>query len=185
MAASSDGKNEKNFLQLHRLVLDSTRVLRAKFDSFVPTGTTLQAWLPSDKDLKKAKLSDKQIRHIKQHNKSEMFDISVLTSLLRHFCYKADLKHPLWDETDNNKIVQSETGEIADIVRIRNLRNEVCIICKHLMLDIYIVHVHVIIGWQYVKFYIEVTIKVEQSMLYNKKENLYSYVKPEGYFENM
>ena len=139
MAPSLDGKNERNFLQLHRLVLDSTRVLRAKFDSFVPTGTNLQAWLPSDKDLKKAKLSEKQIRHIKQHNKSEMFDISVLTSLLRHFCYKADLKHPLWDETDNKKVVPSLTGEIADIVRIRNLRNEVCIICKHLMLDIHCV----------------------------------------------
>jgi len=133
MEASSDGKNERNFLQLHRLVLDSTRVLRAKFDSFVPSGTTLQAWLPSDKDLKRAKLTDKQIRHIKQHKKSEMFDISVLTSLLRHFCYKADLKHPLWDETDNKKVVPSLTGEIADIVRIRNLRNEVCITCKHLM----------------------------------------------------
>ena len=127
MAASSEGKNERNFLQLHKLVLDSTRVLRAKFDSFIPSGTTLQAWLPSDKNLKKAKLSEKQIRYIKQHNNSEMFDITVLTSLLRHFCYKADLKHPLWDETDNNKIVQSLTGEIADIVRIRNLRNEVCI----------------------------------------------------------
>jgi len=138
MAASSENKNERNFLQLHRLVLDSTRVLRAKFDSFVPTGTTLQAWLPSDKDLKKAKLTDKQIRHIKHHKKSEMFDISVLTSLLRHFCYKADLKHPLWDETDNNNVVPSLTGEIADIVRIRNLRNEVCFICKHLMLENFI-----------------------------------------------
>jgi len=137
MAASSEGKNERNFLELHRLVLDSTRVLRAKFDSFVPSGKTLQAWLPSDKDLKKAKLTDKQIGHIKQHNKSEMFDISVLTSLLRNFCYKADLKHPLWDENDNNKIAPSLTGEIADIVRIRNLRNEVCMICKHLMSDIH------------------------------------------------
>jgi len=62
-----------------------------------------------------------------------MFEISVLTSLLRHFCYKADLKHPLWDETDNNNVVPSLTGEIADIVRIRNLRNEVCMTCKHLM----------------------------------------------------
>jgi len=137
MAASSEGKNERNFLELHRLVLDSTRILRAKFDSFVPSGTTLQAWLPSDKDLKKAKLTEKQIGYIKQHNKSEMFDISVLTSLLRNICYKADLKHPLWDENDNNKIASSLTGEIADIVRIRNLRNEVCMICKHLMSDIH------------------------------------------------
>ena len=128
MAASSDGnnecdgKNERNFLQLHRLVLSSTRVLRAKFDSY-----TFQKWPPSDKDLKKAKLSEKQIRHMKQHQKSENYDISLLISLLRHFCYKADLKHPLWDETDNKKILPSLTQEIADIVRIRNLRNEVCL----------------------------------------------------------
>ena len=128
MAASSEEKNERNFLQLHRLVLDSTRVLRAKFDSFVPPGT-IKTWLPRDKDLKRAKLTDKQISHIKRHPVSEEFDISMLTSLLRNFCYKADLKHPLWDETDNRKIVPSLTMEIADIVRIRNLRNDVCMIC--------------------------------------------------------
>jgi len=132
MAASSDGKNERNFLQLHRLVLDSTRVLRAKFDSFVPKGT-LQAWLPSYKHLKNAQLTDKQISHIRKQTISEEFDITVLTSLLRNFCYKADLKHPLWNETNNNNIGPSQKGEIADIVRIRNLRNEVCMTCTHLM----------------------------------------------------
>jgi len=126
MAASSESKNERNFLQLYRLVLDSTRVLRAKFDSIVrKSGKTLQAWLPSDRDLsKKAKLSKKQIKLIRNDYDSKMFDIIVLTSLLRNFCnYIAD---PVWDVTDNNKLV-SETGEIADIVRILNLRNEVCI----------------------------------------------------------
>jgi len=139
MAESSDGKNERNFLQLHRLVLDSTRVLRAKFDSFVPPGT-IQTWLPRDKDLKRAMLKDKQIHHIKQHHTSERFDISVLTSLLRNFCYKADLKHPLWDETNNNNIFPSLTGEIADIVRIRNLRNEVCMFVRVSRSSIILIH---------------------------------------------
>jgi len=141
-AASYEGNNEMNFLQLHRLVLYSTRVLRAKFDSFVLSGT-IKTWLPSDKDLKKARLSEKQIRHIKQHQTSEMYDITLLTSLLRHFCYKADSMHPIWDETDNNKIKPSLTEEIADIVRIRNLRNEVCMISKNLLSDKYNVLVHV------------------------------------------
>jgi len=134
---AAEGKNERNFLHLHRLVLESTRVLRAKFDIFVPPGT-IKTWLPSDKDLKnKAKLTDKQIRHIRQHQTSEKFDISLLTSLLRHFCYKADLRNPLWDESDNSKLLPSQTQEIADIVRIRNLRNEVCMICKHFIKNIY------------------------------------------------
>jgi len=127
MAAQLGDQNEKNFLLLHRLVLDSTRVLRARFDSFVPP-STFKTWLPRDKDLMKAKLSEAQIRHIKQNPDSGKFDISLLISLLRHFCYKSDLQHPLWDETDNNKIVQSLTGDIANIARIRNLRNKVCVL---------------------------------------------------------
>jgi len=51
--------------------------------------------------------------------------------------------HPIWDETDNNKIKPSLTEEIADIVRIRNLRNEVCMISKNLLSDKYNVLVHV------------------------------------------
>jgi len=131
MAASSDGnnecdgKNERNFLQMHRLLAASARVLRAKFESKVPT---FPKWPPSVKDLKKAKLSEKQIQHMKQHPGSDNYDISLLISLLRHFCYKADLKNALWEETDNDKIIPSQTQEIADIVRIRNLRNKVCIL---------------------------------------------------------
>jgi len=128
MEASSGGKNERNFLQLHRLVLASTRVLRAKFDSFVPPYTTLQQWLqvPSQaKCLKKAHLSQVQKSLIKQSPNSEQFDITLLISLLRHVCYtsKADRTNPLWDEQDNKKI--SDKSEIADIARKRNLRNEV------------------------------------------------------------
>ena len=126
MATQMDGHKERNFLLLHRLVLDSTRVLRAKFDSFVPP-STFKTWLPRDKDLKRAKLSEAQIRHMKQNPDSGEFDISLLISLLRHFCYKSDLKHPLWSETNNNKILPSLTGDIANIVRIRNLRNRVCV----------------------------------------------------------
>ena len=124
MATQMDGHKERNFLLLHRLVLDSTRVLRAKFDSFVPP-STFKTWLPRDKDLKRAKLSEAQIRHMKQNPDSGKFDISLLISLLRHFCYKSDLQHKLWSETDNNKILPYLTGDIANIVRIRNLRNKV------------------------------------------------------------
>jgi len=132
MAASSDSKNERNFLQLHRLVLDSTRVLRAKFDSFVPSGTTLQAWLQT-KDLSKTKLNKEQIASIMSQTTSEKFDITALTSLLRSFCYKAN--DPLWFEKNNNNLSPSQTGAIADIVRIRNQRNEVCM--KHSMSKIH------------------------------------------------
>ena len=128
MAASSEDKNERNFLQLHRLVLASTRVLRAKFDSFLPSGKTLQQWLKEPdqaKRLKKAELSQTQLSLIKRSPNSEQFDITLLISLFRHVCYtsKADRKNPLWDEQDNKNI--SDQSDIADIARIRNLRNEV------------------------------------------------------------
>jgi len=138
MAASSGDKNERNFLQLHRLVLHSTGVLRAKFDFFVPSGTNLHAWLPSDIDLKKAYLTDTQINRIRKQTTSEKCDITVLTSLLRSTCYNPD--HRLWNVTNNNnidprKIRNQITRDIADIVRIRNIRNEVCM--KHLMSEIH------------------------------------------------
>jgi len=128
MEAAWDKKKEWNFLQLHRLVLASTRVLRAKFDSFVPPGTTLQQRLQAPnqaKCLKKANLSPAQLSLIKRSPNSEQFDITLLISLFRHVCYtsKADRKNPLWDEQDNKNI--SDQSDIADIARIRNLRNEV------------------------------------------------------------
>ena len=125
MAPSSDGELEEFYLLLHRLVLFSTKVLRAKFDHLFPPDQ-LQKWSPKDKDLKKAKLSDKQTRHINSNRDSSKFDISLLISLLRHFCYTNDKMHPLWDDDDNDKIVPSLQCEIAQIVRIRNLRNKVC-----------------------------------------------------------
>jgi len=127
MAASSDRQMEERFLRLHSLVLYSTQVLRAKFDTLFPPDQ-LKKWSPSDKDLKKAKLSNYQIRHIKLNRDSSTFDISLLVSLLRNFCYKNNKTHPLWDELDNDKIVPSLQCEIAQIVRIRNLRNMVCVI---------------------------------------------------------
>ena len=126
MEASWDGKNKRNFLQLHRLVLASTRVLRAKFDSFLPPGTTLQQWLQERgqaKGLKKADLSLAQLSLMKRSPNSEQFDMTLLISLLRHVCYKADRNNPLWNEQDNKKL--SDKNDIADIVRIRNLRNKV------------------------------------------------------------
>ena len=129
MASCSDGELavgqlEELYLRLHRLVLFSTRVLRAKFDDFFPPDQ-LKIWSPSDKDLKKAELSDFQIRQMKSHRHSSKFDISLLISLLRNFCYTKDKMNPLWNELDNDKIVPSLQCEVAQIVRIRNLRNKV------------------------------------------------------------
>jgi len=131
MATQIKNQNEMNFWLLYRLVLDSTRVLRAKFDSFIPPGTALRTWLPGDKDLKKAKLSETQIRLMKKYSSSEKFDVSMLISLLRHFCLKADENNPLWDETDNSKLPTSLYDDIANMVRIRNLRNQVCAFSLH------------------------------------------------------
>jgi len=127
MASCSDGELEEQFLRLHRLVLFSTRVLRAKFDQRFPPDQ-LKKWLPSDKDLKKAELSDFQIRQMKSHRHSSKFDISLLISLLRNFCYTKDKMNPLWNELDNDKISPSSQSEIAQIVRIRNLRNKVRVV---------------------------------------------------------
>jgi len=130
MDAFSDGTDEKyerNFLQLHRLLLKSTRVLKAKFDSFVPH-TQLKSWLPNDRDLKKAKLTDYQIRLMKRNPDSKEFDISLLISLLRNFCYTRETNNPLWKEENNRNILPSMTCDIASLVRIRNLRNKVCLL---------------------------------------------------------
>jgi len=124
MTTVMEEQNERNFLLLHRLLLYSTRVLLAKFESLLPQGTTLQTWQPKGKGLKEAKLSNTQISNIKQR-RTENFDIGLLISLLRNFSYKSDINNPLWNVTDNNKIQNS--GDIADIVRIRNLRNMVCV----------------------------------------------------------
>jgi len=125
MATSSDCQLEERFLRLHSLVLSSTRVLQAKFDALFPPDQ-LKKWSPKDKDLKNAKLSVYQIKHVKANRDSSKFDISLLVSMLRNFCYKNDKTHPLWDELDNDKIVPSLQCEISQIVRIRNLRNKVC-----------------------------------------------------------
>ena len=125
MATSSDCQLEERYLRLHSLVMSSTRVLQAKFDALFPPDQ-LKKWSPKDKDLKNAKLSAYQIKHVKANRDSSKFDISLLVSLLRNFCYTNDKKHSLWDELDNDKIVPSLQFEIAQIVRIRNLRNKVC-----------------------------------------------------------
>ena len=120
-----EGHNERNYLLLHRLLLYSTRVLLAKFEkSLIDQGTTLQTWQPAGRDLKEAKLSNIQISNIKQR-RADNFDIGLLIYLLRNFGFKSDKSNLLWNETDNNKI--QNTGDIADIVRIRNLRNMVCV----------------------------------------------------------
>lgn len=120
-----EGQNEHNFLLLQRLLLHSRPVLLAKFESLLPHGTSLQTWKPTAKELKEARLSRIQTSIIKQRS-PEQFDTALLIILLRSFSFKSDKNNPLWNETDNDKIQSS--GDIADIVRIRNLRNTVCVL---------------------------------------------------------
>jgi len=126
MAAVLEEHNERNFLLLYRLLLHSTPVLLAKFEkSLIDQGTTLQTWQPTGRDLKEAKLSNTQISNLKQR-RTENFDVVLLIYLLRNFGFKSEKNNLLWNETDNNKI--QTTGDIANIVMIRNLRNTVCVL---------------------------------------------------------
>ena len=126
MASAIETQKQQNFLRLHLLLLKiTTRVVRAKFDSFVPPGQ-IKIWLPKEKDLKKANIKDYQIKHLKKNLNSQQFDLSLLIALLQHFHYK-NTKPSLWNEHDNTKILPIMQCDIAQIVRIRNLRNEVCI----------------------------------------------------------
>jgi len=123
MAAVTEEHNERNFLLLYRLLLHSTPVLLAKLEkTLLKQGTALQTWQPTGRDLKEANLSNTQISNIKQR-RTENFDIGLLIYLLRNFGFKSEKNNLLWNETDNNKI--RTTGDIANIVQIRNLRNMV------------------------------------------------------------
>jgi len=127
MAGLSGSQNEQYFGRLHKLVMASTEVLRKKFDSFIPPAD-IRAKVKL-KELKAAKFSQYEINRIMSKMDSSEFDISILASLLRNFCYKPQKKgekeHPLWSDTDNRKLVPSLQCDISQIVRIRNLRNTV------------------------------------------------------------
>ena len=86
MAGLTGSQNEQYFVRLYLLMLESTKVLKAKFDSFIP---------PADirtnvrhKELIALKFSQHEIKSIMGNNMDlSECDISILASLLRNFFY--------------------------------------------------------------------------------------------------
>jgi hypothetical protein len=128
-----DKQKEQNYVRLNLMVVKlSTLVLKAKFDLTVPPGPQLHQEI--NKSTKKINNGrSKKLISQKQYDllfpktcppSSEKFDITLLVYLLKHIC-GLDGKCKWWAEKDNKNIPETEVGEIADIVRIRNVRNEV------------------------------------------------------------
>lgn len=128
-----DKKKEQNYVRLNLMIVKlSTLVLKARFDHFIPPGPKLHQELNNSMKTIKYGRSKNYITQ-KQYDllfpqtappNSDKFDITLLVYLLKHIC-GLDQKCKWWKEKDNNNIPETEVGEIADIVRIRNVRNEV------------------------------------------------------------
>jgi hypothetical protein len=128
-----DKQKEQNYVRLNLMVVKlSTLVLKARFDLTVPPGPQLHQEI--NKFTKKINNGrSKKLINQKQYDllfpktgppSSERFDITLLVYLLKHIC-RLDGKCKWWAEKDNKNIPETEVGEVADIVRIRNVRNEV------------------------------------------------------------
>ncbi|XP_052815676.1 DNA-directed RNA polymerase subunit beta'-like isoform X2 [Mya arenaria] len=120
-------QNEQHYLRLHLLVMKAGDVLRAKFDSIATPNNLLNELKKHKRVIDKLQKNDiitsDQYRLIHPNPDSKMFDVSLLIVLLRNLCNLQPL-HPIWKEKDNNKIFKNMHPEIANIVRIRNLRNK-------------------------------------------------------------
>lgn len=73
----------------------------------------LRAWLNT-------KSRQSQLR---KNPTSDDFDISRLAELIKEFC-RFKKKSNWWKEKENNNIPESVTDAVADVVRIRNMRNQ-------------------------------------------------------------
>jgi len=131
MADLDGSPGERYYLRLHKLVMDvASDVLRAKVDFMCPSAK-LAAELQKKHVKKtlqdKANLKREQIKLLFQtHNPDvKLFDITLLVAVLRHVCFGNQNNHPIWTETDNNKILPSMQSDLDQIVRIRNVRNTV------------------------------------------------------------
>ncbi|KAL4223530.1 hypothetical protein ACF0H5_017001 [Mactra antiquata] len=133
-----DGRTEEEvkeayFLRLNLLMVKkSTYVLRCKFDDIIPPNqlhTKLNDW----KTMKTINFGvshgfinkGQRAKLLPTHRppKSEDFDISLLFYLLRNIC-NLDTKSKWWNCDDNSNIPKNNIEVVADIVRIRNIRNK-------------------------------------------------------------
>jgi len=113
-------------MRLRRLVDESARVFRAIFDSKIPPHQLMKTL--NDSNLRKANLLPYQKRQIQKHKRSEKFDVALLIVLLRHFYYTTHTNDPLWKIEKNRQMDPAEQNDISQVIRIRNIRNKVCIL---------------------------------------------------------
>ncbi|XP_052797548.1 uncharacterized protein LOC128229769 [Mya arenaria] len=125
---SVDGtQNEQYYLRLHLLLMKAGEVLRAKFDSIISPNDLLNELRNHkrviDKLQKDGVISREQYRLLNPNPDSQRFDVSLLIVLLRNIC-NLQPNNSIWKENDNNKITNTISPVISNIVRIRNLRNK-------------------------------------------------------------
>ncbi|KAL4223529.1 hypothetical protein ACF0H5_017000 [Mactra antiquata] len=136
-----DGRTEEEvkeayFLRLNLLMVKkATYVLRCKFNDIIPPNQ-LQTKLNDKKTMKTInfgvshgfinKGQRAKLLPTRGPPKSEDFDISLLFYLLRNIC-NLDTKSKWWNCDDNSNIPKDNTEVVADIVRIRNIRNKVMV----------------------------------------------------------
>ncbi|XP_060591245.1 uncharacterized protein LOC132746185 [Ruditapes philippinarum] len=121
-------KKEAYYLRMHLLIVnEATALLRTRFDLAVPSNQLHRTLQNSMKTLLYAKdkyLNKTQWDFLFPKNKppsSDTFDVTLLVYLLRNICR---LKSKWWVESDNSKIPDIVVTMDADIVRLRNLRND-------------------------------------------------------------
>ncbi|WAR03965.1 hypothetical protein MAR_010523, partial [Mya arenaria] len=125
---SVDGtQNEQYYLRLHLLLMKAGDVLRTMFDSIITPANLLLELRNHKRVIDKLKkdgiLSNDQYILLNPNPASKRFDVSLLIVLLRNIC-NLQPNNPFWKEKDNNKITDTMPPVIANIVRIRNLRNK-------------------------------------------------------------
>ncbi|WAR03953.1 hypothetical protein MAR_010511 [Mya arenaria] len=125
---SVDGtENEQYYLRLHLLIIKAGEVLRAKFDSIVNPNNLLNELRNHkcviNKLQKDGVISRDQYRLLNPNPDSQRFDVGLLIVLLKNIC-NLQPNNPIWKENDSSKITNTVPPIIANIVPIRNLRNE-------------------------------------------------------------
>ncbi|WAR20881.1 ANK1-like protein [Mya arenaria] len=125
---SVDGtQNEQYYLRLHLLLMKAGDVFRSKFDSIITPNNLFHELRNHKREIDKLKkdgiLSNAQYNLLNPNPDSRRFDVSLLIVLLRNIC-NLQPNNPIWKEKDNSNITDTMHPVIANIVRIRNLRNE-------------------------------------------------------------
>lgn len=125
---------EEDFaLRLQLLVVNiGTECLKNVFDKHVPPSDLSTKLFNLKSQIKKKNyITPDQLSVLYPSTKpveSSDFDITLLVALIRDLCNveKDDSEKSMWKITDNTKMIV--TSVVADVVRLRNIRNEVYLI---------------------------------------------------------